>query len=326
MQDIKSSKSLLILAYNEEETIISEVEQYIELFEVIIIVNDCSKDRTKILVEDYINKNNVTNIKLINNKKNVGAGKSFQTGVDYFLKSNSQFLIKIDGDGQFEYEDVKKLKEIQTKLEPDYIKGDRFWESGVIGEIPLIRYIGNTFASLLIKLSTGNWQINDPLNGLMAFSRYSVENLNIPKIFYRYGYPFYVCIFISKLSYVANLQIIQYKNTIKYGDQKSNLKPLIMFFKLITFTIFSFFTKIKLKFLNSRLQMSALLDFVFTTLFVLFIYSLVTFVKIRYFLFRGDEANWFVVMIIFLLISVFTFVSSQKSENLVHSEKFTDYQ
>ena len=69
MQDIKSSKSLLILAYNEEETIISEVEQYIELFEVIIIVNDCSKDRTKILVEDYINKNNVTNIKLINNKK-----------------------------------------------------------------------------------------------------------------------------------------------------------------------------------------------------------------------------------------------------------------
>ena len=33
MQDIKSSKSLLILAYNEEETIISEVEQYIELFE-----------------------------------------------------------------------------------------------------------------------------------------------------------------------------------------------------------------------------------------------------------------------------------------------------
>ena len=69
MQDIKSSKSLLILAYNEEETIISEVEQYIELFEEIIIVNDCSKDRTKILVEDYINKNNVTNIKLINNKK-----------------------------------------------------------------------------------------------------------------------------------------------------------------------------------------------------------------------------------------------------------------
>ena len=59
MQDIKSSKSLLILAYNEEETIISEVEQYIELFEEIIIVNDCSKDRTKILVEDYINKNNV---------------------------------------------------------------------------------------------------------------------------------------------------------------------------------------------------------------------------------------------------------------------------
>ena len=89
MQDIKSSKSLLILAYNEEETIIT-VEQYIELFEEIIIVNDCSKDRTKILVEDYINKNNVTNIKLINNKKMLEL-VNLPTGVDYFLKSNSQF-------------------------------------------------------------------------------------------------------------------------------------------------------------------------------------------------------------------------------------------
>lgn len=326
MPNTKKLISLLILAYNEEKTIINEIEKYRELFEEIIVVNDSSNDNTKIFIEEYINKNKIANIKLINNKKNLGAGKSFQTGLDYFLKSSSQFLIKIDGDGQFMFEDVKNLKEIQTKLSPDYIKGDRFWESGVTGEIPLIRYIGNTFASLLIKLSTGNWKINDPLNGLMAFSKYSVANINIPKIFYRYGYPFYVCVAISKLSYTAKIEFLQYKNTISYGDEKSSIKPLIMFFKLLVFTIFSFFSKIKLKFLSSRLQMSALLDVVFTALFVLFIYSLVTLIRIRFFLFRGDEANWFVVMIIFLIISIFTFVSSQKTENSIHLEKFKDYE
>ena len=44
--------SLLILAYNEENFIKDCVEQYIEEFEEIIIVNDCSKDSTeRILLE-----------------------------------------------------------------------------------------------------------------------------------------------------------------------------------------------------------------------------------------------------------------------------------
>jgi hypothetical protein len=98
-----------------------------------------------------------------------------------------------------------------------------------------------------------------------------------------------------------------------------------MFFKLTFYTIFSYFSKIKLKFKNSKLQMSALLDILFTVLFGLFIYSFSTFLRVRYFLFSGDEANWFVVTIIFLVISFVVFISSQKSENLLHSEKFKDY-
>ena len=53
----------------------------------------------------------------------------------------------------------------------------------------------------------------------MAFSRYSVENLNIPKIFTDMVIRF-TFVFLFQNCYVANLQIIQYKNTIKYGDQK----------------------------------------------------------------------------------------------------------
>ena len=316
--------SLLILAFNEEERIREVILEYVELFDEIIIVNDGSKDTTQEIIESTIDQYKKKKIKLVNNKNNLGAGKSFEAGVKEFLKSKSDFLIKIDGDNQFLIKDVKKIIKISNDLEVDYVKGDRFWEHGVKGSIPMIRYIGNAFASLLIKLSTGNWKINDPLNGLMAFSRRALKNLKIPKLFKRYGYPFYLCVYISKLNLLNDLKIIQIKNTISYDNQKSNLKPLSMFFKLIIFTSISYFSKIKIKFKNSTLQMSALLDIVFLFFYSLFLYSFVTFIRVRYFVFRGDESNWFVVMIIFLFMSVFAFTSSQRAENQLHLRKFED--
>ena len=316
--------SLLILAFNEEKQIRQVIQEHVELFDEIIIVNDASKDSTQEIIESTIDQFKQTKIKLVNNKNNLGAGKSFEVGVKEFLKSESDFLIKIDGDNQFLNKDVKKIIKISNDSKIDYVKGDRFWEDGVKGNIPMIRYVGNAFASLLIKLSTGNWKINDPLNGLMAFSRSALRDLKIPKLFKRYGYPFYLCVYISRLSQVNDLKIVQIKNTISYNNQKSNLKPLTMFFKLIIFTSISYFTKIKIKFKNSTLQMSALLDIVFLFFYSMFLYSFVTFIRIRYFLFRGDESNWFVVMIIFLFSAVFAFAFSQKAESGLHSNKFKD--
>ena len=42
----------------------------------------------------------------------------------------------------------------------------------------------------MIKIATGNWKLNDPLNGLFMFSRNSIKSFSLPKIFNKYGYPF----------------------------------------------------------------------------------------------------------------------------------------
>lgn len=314
-------KSLLVLAYNEENKIRNVIEDYIDLFDEIIVIDDASKDETKKIIENL----NSSKIRLIRNKKNLGAGKSFELGINEFLQSKSKFLIKVDGDSQFLKRDVIKMIDLFENRKADYIKGDRFWESGVEGNIPLIRYIGNSFASLLIKLSTGNWKINDPLNGLIGFSKDGIKNFKLPKLFKRYGYPFYCAVHILSQSHQENLKIIQFQNTIVYKDEKSNLKPIGMFFKLIIFTLFSYFTKIKIKLKNSSLQMSALLDLLFVYLFSSFIYSFITFIRVRYFLFSGDESNWFVVTILFLSISLITFSFSQVSENKFLLQKFEEH-
>ena len=117
----------------------------------IIIVNDGSKDKTSNILSSYSSKQN---IKIINNEKNLGAGISFEIGISEFLKSNSNYLIKIDGDNQFNKEDVLKIKKTFNSNHFDYIKCDRFWSGGISGQIPLVRYFGNAFASILIKFSS----------------------------------------------------------------------------------------------------------------------------------------------------------------------------
>ena len=92
--------------------------------------------------------------------------KNYKKAEDIFNKIDSKYLLKIDGDNQFSEDDILYLTKKGEDENYDFIKCDRFWEGGIKGDIPFIRYLGNALASFFIKLTTGNWKINDPLNGL----------------------------------------------------------------------------------------------------------------------------------------------------------------
>jgi len=304
--------TLLILAYNEEKYIEDTISKYVNDFQKIIVVEDKSKDDTlkkcKELSMTY------KNINIIENPKNYGAGRSFELGVRYFLKSDSDYLLKIDGDNQFKYEDVLKIKEICKTEKPDFIKCDRFWEKGIEGNIPLIRYFGNAFASMLLKFLTGNWRINDPLNGLFLISRKGLQEFRLPKLFYRYGYPFYLSTYLSNISFEKEFNTIQIKNTISYQGQGSNLSAITMFFKLIYFTVLVFLKKIKIKLKFSALQVSALLDILGFSSLIISLYCLIKFLLIRYGSLVASQATWFLVFVIFFFAFVYLIFQAQKAE------------
>lgn len=314
--------TLVILAYNEENFIRDTVLKYVNIFEKILIVDDFSKDQTldicKKLTKEY------KNIELIENTKNLGAGYSFSLAIQQFLQSDTDYLIKIDGDDQFKYDDITVLKNIAVNQNPDFIKCDRFWENGIEGKIPLIRYFGNAFASVLLKFSTGNWKINDPLNGLFLFSKKSLQNFKLPKLFYRYGYPFFISTYLSNISIERKLKIIQVKNTVSYKGEKSNLNALTMFFKLIYFTISVFFNKIKTKLQYSALQTSALIDVLAVISLIVSIFSLVRFFMIRYGSLIASQANWFLVFVIFFFTFIYLIYQSQKIESEQKLEYFQE--
>ena len=311
------NSACLVLAYNEENFIENTILNIAPLFEEIIIVNDSSTDNTERILSNLT----IDNLKVINNSKNYGAGKSMMIGIDEFLKSELDYLIKIDGDNQFKPEDIKRLIN-HSSDNFDFIKCDRFWEKGIEGKIPTIRYIGNALANFLIKISTGNWKINDPLNGLFLFSRKSLKNFTLPKLFYKYGYPFYINIYMNKKILEENVKNGQMNNTIKYSNEKSRLKPSVMFFKLIYFAIKSFFTKIWKKLQFSTLQISALLDIFFVIFLSFTLYSGFKLLLINLDYLRGSRASWLFLTILMFFISSTCFYLSQAYEKKVYEDKY----
>jgi len=312
--------ALLILAYNEEKKIKEVVNKYIKNFEKVIVINDCSKDTTSQILNEL--KATFENLILIENKKNLGAGKSFEIGIKEFIKTDCKYLIKIDGDDQFNSKDVNKLVDFINKEHFDYIKCDRFWSSGIDGKIPFVRYLGNAFASLLIKFATGNWKINDALNGLFLISKSLAKEFSLPKLFNRYGYPFYLNSFVCNLLISNEIKIGQYQNTVSYRDENSSLNAFKMFFKLIYFIIKNFFKKIKLKMQVSKLQISAIFDIFSLVLLFNVLFSIYKFVSIRYFNLPGQQGTWFVVLLFFIFIYILLLALSQSQESKLYKNNF----
>jgi len=313
---------LLVLAYNEAVNIKKTIYELIDEFDKIIVINDASKDSTQEILDQIQNEHN--KVSIIKNKKNFGAGKSFQIGLNYIVekKLDPINIVKIDGDGQFKRFDILKVKKILERNNVDYVKANRFWSDGIVGDIPNIRYFGNSIASFLIKFNTGLFKINDPLNGLLGFKAKFIKHINVPKIFFRYGYPFYV-----NSSFVQNnLKTYEIQNVVKYGiGEKSQLKALPIFLKLFGYSVFYFFANIRSKLKISDLQISAILDITFTCFQLFSFISLSILMSIRYFERSGVQSNWFILFVLFQLFSFLNIYYSKSLENNVRKSMFTNY-
>ena len=189
--------------------------------------------------------------------------------------------------------------------------------------MPRIRFFGNAFASFLIKFITGNSNINDPLNGLFIMSNEVCKQINIPKLFYRYGYPFFINTHIYNLSLEKEFNLFQYKNKVRYKNETSYISPLILFIKLITYSIRFYFGIIKNKLKYSQYQMSALLDIFSILSLSLSLFFLSKSIAVRYFEVDGNQSAWFILFILFVLFFILINVSSRSLLKKINLKVFT---
>ncbi len=117
---------IVIPAYNEESSIGNVLEQLVQKGYSILVIDDCSQDKTAEVSLSYP-------VILLKHMINLGQGAALQTGFDYVLQfTDAKYVITFDSDGQHDAEDIPKLLTLLKTDQYDVVLGSRFLNKGAI--------------------------------------------------------------------------------------------------------------------------------------------------------------------------------------------------
>ncbi len=120
--------SVVIPAYNESSTILDILQKVLDLdiagidLEVIVI-NDCSTDDTKALVEKFISGQSDKHVKLLNQEKNRGKGAAIHRGIK---EASGDYMVIQDADLEYDPDEYRELLKPVLGGQADVVYGSRF--------------------------------------------------------------------------------------------------------------------------------------------------------------------------------------------------------
>lgn len=170
--------SIVIPVYNEESTIHAVIDKVksvpLQYEKEIIIVDDCSTDKTKEILQDVIQTNRSA-LKVIYHNKNKGKGAALKTG---FASSGGDIIIIQDAD--LEYDPVEYPKLIKPILDgkADVVYGSRFSGEGPHRILFFWHYVGNKFLTILSNMFT-NLNLSDMETCYKVFRREVLSKIDI---------------------------------------------------------------------------------------------------------------------------------------------------
>ncbi len=179
---------VVVPAYNEEKLIGQVLTTMPDSVDCIIVVDDCSRDRTLETAESYYSQLG-DRLKIIRHSRNQGVGGAIVTGYQKAIEENMDVVAVMAGDVQMDPADLKNIIEPIIRKEADYVKGNRLFTGEAWTTIPRHRYLGNAFLSLLTKIASGYWHVADSQTGYTAISRRTLCLLPLHTLYRRYGYP-----------------------------------------------------------------------------------------------------------------------------------------
>ena len=163
------TKSIVIPCYNEENTILDIVNKVISNItqdDEVIIVNDCSRDKTREKLTE-INKNH-SQIKILTHETNLGKGAALQTA---FKECKNDVIIIQDADLEYDPRDYENLLLPFTDANADVVYGSRFLGGSKYVRIHFFwHYLANKILTFFCN-GFANLNLTDMETGYKAFKR-----------------------------------------------------------------------------------------------------------------------------------------------------------
>jgi len=166
-----------IPALNEEKTIyqvVNGVPRDIEgVSEVeVIVVNDGSTDRTP---EEALRAGAI----VVSLPGKGGLGHVFRTGLERAMRRGADIIVNIDGDGQFNPADVRKLIQPLLEDKADFVTCSRFADPALRPTMPIVKYYGNQWVTSMINWICGGTKFTDVSCGFRAFNREAAYRMTL---------------------------------------------------------------------------------------------------------------------------------------------------
>ncbi len=168
----RADKLLIIIpAYNEQGAInhvVSGVRQTVPQADVLVI-NDGSVDNTAQEAE-------AAGALVVEHPFNLGIGGAVQTGLKFARDQGYDYVIRLDGDGQHNAEEIQRFVSVLRTDQVDLVIGSRFLDADVDWHIPWARRVGISFFGWAVSLLIGK-RATDTTSGFCGMNRRAIDVL-----------------------------------------------------------------------------------------------------------------------------------------------------
>jgi glycosyltransferase involved in cell wall biosynthesis len=167
--------SVVMPVYNEERTLREIVErvQATPWNKELVLVNDCSKDKTAEIMAELERK--YPNLRCFHHAQNQGKGAALATG---FKQVTGDVVVIQDADLEYDPQDYDALLRPIQDGKADVVFGSRFLGGPYVRVHMFWHYVGNRFLTLLSNMFT-NINLTDMETCYKAFRREVVSSLDI---------------------------------------------------------------------------------------------------------------------------------------------------
>jgi glycosyltransferase involved in cell wall biosynthesis len=210
---------ILIPAYNAAVSLPELVIRLNQILEnpAILVVNDGSTDNTRDVLRDLP-------VRVHTHATNRGKGAALQSGFDYALEKDYDFVITIDADRQHPPEEIPRF--LKRTGEADLYLGTRNFS---VGRMPIHRKLTNRVTSWFVSRLAG-MKVNDSQCGFRMIATELIRKLDVKSS--RYQFESELIIQAAKM----NARIIEIPISTVYNDESShmnNIMDTIRFIKLV---------------------------------------------------------------------------------------------
>lgn len=137
----------------------------------VVVIDDGSSDQTGARALE-------AGAEVVRHATTRGLGASFQEAVGLALARDADFLVNIDGDGQFDPADMQELLAPVAAGRAQMVTASRFIDPALVPQMPAIKRWGNGWVARIVWLLSGR-RFHDVSCGFRCFSREALLRMNL---------------------------------------------------------------------------------------------------------------------------------------------------